>query len=208
MKKLFLVDICGTLYRENTTFLFLDNFLGSSDRCITRKNIALKIINKIMLVFFRFDLIKFYSLKRLKGISQETLYVEAAKICRSKLTENIGIHQFIDLKKQDGYDIVLVSATIDPVASYISSSLGIRCISSQLKYDNDKCLGVLEDDIFFTKHKKVSDLLLKYDLVEMITDNKTDLPLCQKCNRFYGVSYSKKDAHFWSENGAYKVYEL
>ncbi len=208
MRKLILVDICGTLYKENTTFLFLDNCFGGSVKYIARKKITLKIINKIMLELFKFDLIKFFSLKKLIGISQRALYIEAAKICRSKLTENTEIHKFIDHKKQDGYDIVLVSATIDPVASYVSKSLGFRCISSKLKYNNDICLGVLEDDIFFTKHKTVSELLLKYDLVEMITDNKTDLPLCQKCDRFYGVSYSKKETHFWNDNGAYKVYEL
>ncbi|WP_086981666.1 haloacid dehalogenase-like hydrolase [Vibrio aphrogenes] len=206
-RKYLLIDICGTLYKENTTFSFLDYFYKNRLTNV-RKLIFIKVINKISMVLFGFDLIKYFSLKSLKGVPKDELYKKAKVFVRENLNKNIAIFDFIESKLSHGYELKLVSATIDPIAEAISIELGIPYISSQLEYKNDICSGKLMKDILLSKREIVMNEINDYDVLEIITDNKTDISLCHLCTNFYSVSYSRESTIFWYKNGAKNVYEF
>ncbi|WP_374542839.1 hypothetical protein [Flavobacterium sp.] len=100
---------------------------------------------------------------------------------------------FAELSRLPKEQVFLVSATVDPVAIAIAKELGVSYLSSQLAYDSSGiCLGKLAIDLLGNKSKYFEDK--KIALV--VTDNKSDLNLCQMAESVIAVS-KKKNINFW-----------
>lgn len=203
MRKILLVDICGTLYKENTTFVLLESMFPNELEF--RKKILVKIINKLLLIIIGFDLVKYISIRKLKGFSKNELEIIAKKLIDTEFSLNDNVLNFIECKKQQDFEIIFLSATIDPIASMIASKYDAKFISSTLDYENEICTGKIRKDILLSKEREVN---FADGMYFMITDNRTDLRVCTLCDEFYGVASNSKDLEFWARKGAKDVFNI
>lgn len=197
--KIVLCDICGTLYLSNTTFDFLDFFVKNNSYKFLKRfclNIVTKKINALVYYFFKIDMIRSLLLLYLHGYSYEYL----------KSAANEFYLQFLEQRKNDltlkkleelravGYQIFLVSATIDVVAETIGGHLNAtRIFSTKLLYDKlGVCQGKIDYDLLGNKLPYLirNNVFPPFDIV--ITDDFSDLSLIQNAISTYIVTYEKK----------------
>ena len=195
-----LIDICGTLYNSNTTMDFCEF------RCTSRKkrfflklikSLPSKFLNKIFVKVFNYDFIRLNYIKTLSSQPILTIESEAESfvdyfLIGKKITE---VHSLLgEFKKEH---VVLVSATIEPVAKAISIKLGVNNFySTTLKTHKGCYTGHLECDLLGRKQEIFKDE--KISLV--ITDNKSDYELCKRADSVIIVS-RKKNLSFWKNAG-------
>lgn len=196
-KKVNIFDICGTLYSSNTTMDFCEF------RCekklikfilILSKSFLGKVVNKILIKFFKFDFIRKMHIKTLVDLKKEKIENDAIRFVKFflKSKKNNEVHKLLDnfIKK----NIILVSATIDPVAKAISEELGgLSYISTTLEYSENRSTGRIKNDLLGNKQLHFKDDQVNF----IVTDNKSDLKLCQKATKVMIVSKSK-NLNFWN----------
>lgn len=208
MNKILLVDLCGTVVRENTTFHMLDLLEHKNFILKNRKSILVKFLNKFLMAIFGYDFIKSESIKSLNGKSKNYIE-ELSKSSINSMNFNTTILKLIEEKRNNGYKIILVTATLDTIAEQFSKIVNADdIISSKLSFDGELCEGKLHKDILLSKIEEVNYLFDLSCRVEMITDNKTDLDVCKKCDSFYSISYNKKDSMYWKNKGSKIVFEI
>ena len=196
IEEIYIFDICDTLYESNTTLDFI-YFIES--RPLKRLALKLirstpsKVINKISNSLFKIDFIRSFYIRQLDGLSKETLCKKADSFVQTYLSPRKNIEVFAELSSLPKESIFLASATIDPVAMAIAKEIGVNYVSSQLAYDSsDNCLGTLATDMLGDKSRCFENK--KISLV--VTDNKSDLKLCQMADAVIAVS-KQKNTSFW-----------
>jgi|688.fasta_scaffold317611_2 phosphoserine phosphatase len=186
------IDICDTLFLQNTTFGFID-FIKNENKSFYKKiKIPLIIIGKL----FKVDFYRNRYLNNLKGYSKEQLYTLANQYYDNVLSckKNHPIHQIIEQNKNN--KIILCSASLDIIVEVIANRLGVNTYySSELLFDGDLCTGKLKTDLLGKKH-----LLFNYPIDWVITDNLSDIDLVKKASKYTIVS-KKKDLAFWYHHG-------
>jgi len=206
MQNKIIFDICGTLYNSNTTMDFCEYRCDKKSKKIIlklSKTILAKVINKLSLKFFNFDLIRVLHVKSLKDLDINTLQKDANNFVEQYLEKKKIDEVHNILKKYDKNDVILVSATIDPMAKAIAQKLGgLKYISTTLEYKEDKCLGKIKDDLLGNKQHYFKNQEIEF----IITDNKSDLALCQMAKEVVIVS-KNKNIKFW-ENQDLKVSKI
>ncbi len=195
MQNKIIFDICGTLYNSNTTMDFCEYRAVGIKKKILKlsKTILAKVINKLSVKFFNFDLIRVLHIRSLKDLDINALQKDANDFVEQYL-ENKKIEEVHDiLKNYDKNDVILVSATIDIIANAIAQKLGgLKYISTTLEYKEDKCLGKIKDDLLGNKQHYFKNQEIEF----IITDNKSDLDLCKMAKEVVIVS-KKKNLSFW-----------
>lgn len=194
--KICIFDICGTLYNSNTTFDYLNYLLRNNTRYQLfekiRKLFIAKAINKLLLLCFNYDLIRVIALSFIKGYNKSLLMDVAGDFYDSVLIKksNQRVQDLLKLRIDDeGYTVVIASATIDVVAKTIGNKLGCsNIISSELQYNNDKCTGYLKKDLL---GKKQLFLSFETEDAEIFTDDFSDVKLISKCNYKNIITYNK-----------------
>lgn len=154
--KLAIFDICGTLYYDNTTYSFLI-WLSNKGIIKNKKSIMdapyiLRALNKIYSSLSGIDLYRNIQIKQLAGFSYYDLTRWAIEFIDS-LEDNRILSTFALMEeyKCKGYNIVIASATIDPIAKAIANKLSVEYYSSKLSYSNNMCSGKLEKDLLLQK---------------------------------------------------------
>lgn len=198
MKGIVLCDICWTLYKSNTTFDFLDYYFKSKSYVFTRrisKTILFRVVNKISVCVFDYDLIRAFFVRRLNGISKSDLLKMGNEFYNSYLSGK-EIYESIDIIsrfKEKGYKIVLASATLDFIAEIIASNLNIPdYFGTNLQYDkNGICKGKIYQDRLGNKERAMRDLYNLKHWNVVITDNITDIDIIRKCNRVFILPFNR-----------------
>ena len=201
LKEIYIFDICGTLYKSNTTFDFL-NWLFEKNwkfRFFKRiyTSIIWKLFNKILRVYFHLDLTRILALSFLKGYSKDVLSNYADNFVNTFLSsrKNIEVIQSLEALKIQGKNIVIMSATIDVVAQAIAKSLKIDCYkSSLLKYDDSICQGKLIQDLL---GNKTAYLDKQTQIAAVYTDDLSDANLLELAKEKNIIIYSRT-AKKWS----------
>jgi len=189
-------DICGTLYNSNTTMDFCEyQCKNKSYQFILHlsKSIAGKVTNKILMKSFGYDFIRALHVKALKGLTKQTINNDATLFVNNYLENHKidEVHRLFD--KYNKEEIILVSATLEPIAQAIAKKLGdLKYFSTTLEYKKDTCLGKIKNDLLGNKQNYFDGRELKF----IITDNKSDLKLCKMANEVVIVS-KKKNLNFW-----------
>lgn len=195
MQNKIIFDICGTLYTSNTTMDFCEYRATGTKKKILKlsKTIFVKVINKILVKFFDYDFIRILHVNSLKDLDKKILEKDANDFVE-KYLENKKIEEVHSLlNNYNKVDIILVSATIEPVAKAIAKKLGnLKYLATTLEYEDDKCLGIIKDDLLGNKQNYFQDEQVAF----IITDNKSDLPLCKISKEVIIVS-KKKNLDFW-----------
>lgn len=187
-RKILFLDICGTITRENTTLGFL-KFIG-----ITPSFIDL-VIGRILWRMFSYDYLRPRLLKKLKNISQVDIYRLSEKYVSSLKFQKDVLH-YVRKYQSEGYEVVIVSATLHPIAKYIAQRLGASdCFSSKLAFKKGQCKGMLSEDLLANKLASVSHLFGFHTAI--ISDNYGDYELMLYCDERIAIAHSDKDTRYW-----------
>lgn len=190
-RTLYVFDICGTIFKSNTTFDFLTFLLvpkSKSYSCFDkiRKTIAWKVINKLSRTYFHLDITRIIALRFLRGYSREQLLSEADTFYDTYLMKHPNsyvLDKIREIQADNSCDLLIASATIDVVAEVIANRLQIKeWHSSELCYKDGICQGKLSKDLL-GKKKEVVGNILGCSVDSMFTDDFTDIPLLKSAKQ-------------------------
>ncbi len=197
-RSLYLFDLCGTLFRSNTTFDFLDQNFGNEPgyarfRRLSRTK-GWRMMNRILNRFAGLDLTRVIALKKLKGFSRGQLeqmvsrfYDEFLVHCRNE--EVIRLLRKLQLS---GKPVILVSATLDLIAGEVARRMNIpEYHASRLAYRDGICTGRLMQDLLGNKPDGLKDQGIVPPFQLVVTDNLSDLPLLLQSDEKVIVSYPR-----------------
>lgn len=197
-RKIYVFDICGTLYDSNTTFDFLSFIFSPISVAFRRfdtlrKTVVWRLFNKLARSYFHKDITRLIALRFLKGYTHEELVQLGQKFYDEflKNNEHANLISTLNYLLLQEAHVVLVSATIDVVAEVIANRLGIKdWYGSQLLYKNGMCQGRLMLDLLGAKR----NLLLRNNLLEIeavYSDDLSDVPIFENAKQKNVVVYSK-----------------
>lgn len=183
------VDVCGTLYSENTTAgfaLFHHRFNGSKWREFLINIIsgrwnplvyAVVIAGKV----YRKDFHRALVIASLKGESRSALQRSAS--CYIEYLDKKAInsvHTFVEGMRELGWRTILVSNSIDVVVQAVAKKKSLEFVASEIAWTDDKCAGRISVDLTGQKRWHVENYLNRtLDVTEcaVITDNESDSDL-------------------------------
>ena len=198
-------DICGTLYRSNTTHDFLEYYWSKKNNLCFRlffkvsRTKAIKFIWIILSKVFGTDIFRILAVRTLRGEKKADVDALAHTFVKNYLPSRIRSEIFALLNEQrnSGAEIVLMSASIYPVVKAIATMLKIeQYFCSMIADEHDILLGYLSFDM----HGRKKEVFLKnFDSKKkftFVTDNKEDLPLIE-LSAFPYIVTRKKNMKFW-----------
>lgn len=204
--RLAVFDICGTLYRSNTTFDFLDFYWKEKEYagpCLFFKLSRTK-IGKIVWVLIskvaRRDIFRILAVRTLKDEKLAEVNAAAEKFVKDYLPSRARqeVFELLSDQRRIGSEIILMSASICPVVKAIADQVGIQqYYCSELAGSDGKLLGYISHDIHGRKKELFLNKFQKDTEFVFVTDNKEDLPLLRMSSKPYIVA-QKKDKGFWS----------
>ncbi|MEQ1965769.1 HAD-IB family phosphatase [Xenorhabdus nematophila] len=187
--KILLLDICGTITKDNTTMKYLET-IGIKPKYYER------VLGSVLWRFFSIDYLRKKILKQLKGCKIEQLS-DAAKEYVASMSFNNEVLEKVEEYRRNGYEIILVSATLDVIASEIAQRIKAKgYYASSLQIRNGICSGRLEIDLLNNKTSYVEHLL-KENTTLMISDNLGDLSLMIRCNQCLAIVCNDRNKKFW-----------
>lgn len=189
-------DICGTMYKSNTTFDFLDFFFSGNKGYLKARRLSrlffVRAVNKIIILLTGKDILRCYFVSYLKGVSRHRLQEQSNLFYRQCLSGREIDFTISKLNEINACcDIILASATLDCIAKVIADKYNVSYISSELEFINDICTGRMSVDLLGKKHQYFKG---KIDLV--VTDNKSDFKLIQLAEKSIVISNSRNKL-FW-----------
>ncbi|KQB01574.1 hypothetical protein XV92_08830 [Vibrio metoecus] len=211
MKKAIIIDICDTLYNENTTIGYI-NFIASNEGLLEKcfKNYVVKVFFKVVYKFTHYDFIRAYHVSKLKGYKKEVLERHAETYVES-LEYNKEIHDWILYARDNSIDLIFASASLEPVVKsiFIKFSAKGYCATT-LRYINEISQGKIESDRLNSKSIYLSEIRSKYQHLTFISDNKGDLSCLKYCDRFLAVipKNKKNNIKYWLDNDVKEFIKL
>lgn len=184
---LVLVDLCGTLVRTDTTRGFAAELAGPRAARWARLGAAVAARLPATL-----DVGRRAAIASLAGAERRRLYERAGDYAQRALAENARrpIVQAVNALARRGAAVILVTATVDPVASGFRLALGYRgVISSELLYIGSRCAGFLRVDVLGRKWEHVRRRFggAIGGTYFLFTDNPTDLDLMERASKTFFV---------------------
>lgn len=196
---IFIVDVCGTLYRSNTTFDFLDFYFHSKrwHRVLRlfRQVKLLAVLNAVAFKLLNKDLLRMWAVSHLKGYRQSELADMAERFHKEFLLhrENDVVLDIVRREKSSGRHIVIVSATLDCIADAVGKEIGAdEVFSSRLAYDSGICKGRLSEDLLACKLHFLSKRNILPPFWGVVTDNYSDKDIIMESQNAYLVQYVGK----------------
>ncbi|WP_024221491.1 haloacid dehalogenase-like hydrolase [Escherichia coli] len=195
IRKILFIDLCDTLYPENTTIGFIDNFYEEGAK-LSRSRIV-KIISKLIFYLTKYDLLRYFYIRKLYGVPRVRLLKDAQDYI-DKLIPNEKILKLIGEYKKEGAELYLISASLDPIVEVVAKKFEFTSyFSSSLLYENNGlCLGKLHSDILGEKHTIISKFRKENHNIAFITDNYSDSVCIDLCDDFYAVIPKNKKQNF------------
>jgi phosphoserine phosphatase len=199
-----LVDICGTLYKSNTTFDFLDYYFDCHKtyhyfRLFT-KTVVWKSFNLFLLKCLGIDLTRILAIRRLKGFTRNQLSEMANHFYSDYLMSRKiqPVFQLLELYKSEGRTIILVSATMDFIAVEVARRTEIELsYSTDLQYDKcDRCKGKISMDLLGRKFLFLKGKQLNPPYAVVITDNLSDIDIVKNSLHSILITTSKTEARW------------
>lgn len=189
-------DICGTIFKSNTTFDFLKWELHDNSwfrlYSFFYHSKPWKILNKLSMSLFHYDITRKIALFFLKGFSIEQLKNDVAVYYDNYLKYRINnkVVEMIDsYKRCPDYRVIIASATLDIIAEHISKQLGIsEWYATTLCSENGICIGKYENDLLGCK-TKLFEGLTNIELV--VSDDVSDYSLMKMAKKNIIITYPK-----------------
>ena len=202
--KILAVDVCGTLFDENTTSGFVVHFhQENNNRRIAyilkilsgRRRVIPFLIAKIgRLVGVDFH--KKLFVLTLKGATAESLQRAAASYCLSLNDKSISrTYEVIESMRSSGWSPVLASNSLDVVIDAVATMMQLPSVSSKLEFKGGVCTGRLGKDIAGKKRSSLEVFLgVNLDKIDfsVITDNESDSDLIRSAKPVYLVAKGRQ----------------
>jgi HAD superfamily phosphoserine phosphatase-like hydrolase len=177
--KLVFFDICDTLYAENTTFGFLDFYFSKGVKknlLQSRKLLPVKLFNFLSIKLFGSDIVRTLGLLLLKNLSKSHLQKKAKAYVGTlqQFKKRDGIHALLKRFRQEGYEIVLLSGSLDFIVEEIASELEISTWhATTLKWNGELCAGKIQYNLLGDKLSVINQFYTQRPY-EFVTDNISD----------------------------------
>lgn len=198
-------DLCGTLYRENTTFAFVEGTgrEGADWRrayVLRRRFLPLRIVNRVLFAG-GVDVCRTLAARLHRGVPRDGLESRSLALME-RLTPVATVHRHLQACRDRGDTLVLASASFDFIAHPIGRALGFHhVVSTDLAWDAEgRCLGRLQRDLLGRKWMALEPVLQGREF-EVVTDNLDDIDLVQRAKTALTVS-RRRDAGHWAAAGA------
>ncbi|MBA83431.1 haloacid dehalogenase-like hydrolase [Thalassobius sp. S69A] len=183
--RLLAVDVCGTLYPDNTTAGFVRFHAARTGHRPWRFRLleALRQSPFRMAVIalgkaLRRDLFRQGYIRCLKGQPRPALSQSAqAYAAHLEATRQIAqTHARLARMQAQGWQVMLASNSLDVVISAIAQAKSLPWVASALAFDGDICTGRLTTDLKGHKLRAVQ-AVCSFDALAVMTDNKSDTDL-------------------------------
>lgn len=201
-------DVCGTLYRANTTFDFLEFYWREKNNrrlrlffYLSRTTLgkaAWVILSKI----YGQDLFRRLAVRTLFGERVDAIDDAAQRFVKVVLSSRVRSEVFhiLDVQRSLGAEIVLLSGSLCPVVRAIAFELKIeRCHCSSLEEKDGILSGYFSDDVRGRKKEIFLKEISNSVEFVFVTDNKEDLPLLEFSSSPY-IVVRRKHKKFWKVN--------
>lgn len=185
-KKILCVDVCGTLYSQNTTsgfvihhhknsqnwlrLCFLQSISGRYNPVLYFLIVLGKIVKK--------DIYKYFMVFSLKGEEKKSLHASAQSFLLSLKEKEIRpVFRFVQEMRERGWCPILVSNSLDVVVEAIADNLALDMVASELSWSEGRCSGNLARDLTGCKRRNLEAFLgvsLTNLSCAIVTDNKSD----------------------------------
>ncbi|EKS6941652.1 haloacid dehalogenase-like hydrolase [Enterobacter roggenkampii] len=200
------VDLCDTLIKGNTTFMFLDSFFSHNPNNLYwfyRKistSFFMRIIFKL-LFSAKIDLNRRIAIRFLNGYSIDLLREHVKWMLLNGIyKENKELVNVMQCAKNKHIPVTIISASLDFIVEVIASHYSINYYSSKLEYKNGNCQGRIILDLLFDKHIIFNDIEQNNNNYCFISDNIQDIQLLKSCNYGFGVPNLKNEKAFAVNN--------
>lgn len=184
-------DVCGTLFETNTTYGFIRFFHLREGSYLKYLHVLILsgFLGKILNRFFDVS-IRRLMLKTIEGESKELIYKNSDLYVEWLFVNKKNKKLFSILNQEaENSNVVLLSASIDPVISSLSSKLKVESFSSNLKYSDGFFIGGFENDL---KGSKESVLRLRKNNFRFYTDNFEDVGCVEYVDELFFVIKNNK----------------
>jgi HAD superfamily phosphoserine phosphatase-like hydrolase len=197
-----LLDVCHTLFKSNTTFDFLDFYLGGTAEFKHMQSLRGRISYRVRQKFGAVDTVRLTSISLLKDHPKVELERGAREFVKS-LRVIEPVFNLISHYREEGYEIALLSSSLDFIVQSIGESLGIsRWHATRLNYVYGTCNGEIKEDLLGEKQNVIKSTYMNRKCV-LISDNKEDINCLPFVSKFVAV-YPKSDIvsnFYWYSRG-------
>jgi len=195
MDRIAIIDICGTIFRSNTTFDFVDYVHRDDFRYkIVRKFTQLLPIKIILALIYRclkVDVIRKWMIGCLKGLSISELYSLCEGFYDDYLLHRINLNVISRIKSLQA-NVILVSATLEPIAETIYKRLNADDFyASELDFVDEITTGKLSKDLLGVKLEKIVSEGYSTPFLCTVSNDFTDLPLFLNSSQGIIITKSK-----------------
>lgn len=197
-------DLCGTLYDANTTMDFLDYYFRSDKlylniRFLTKLKLV-KAINFLSIKILKYDFIRTWAIGCLSGISVVDIDKSMVPYFETLESKKIEVSHLLLLKaKANQCKLVMLSASLDSIVSYVSDQLGIsEYAASSLQRNDGKMVGKLAVDLLGQKQTELCNRIKDHQTSYFITDNVSDANCIDLVTKFIAIS-PKKSLTYWNK---------
>jgi len=210
MLDVYVVDVCGTLVRDDTTLGLLRHHFASDGkrpfrymlfRAMTARRSPVRLAFSVLEKLTGRHLLKHAAVWLLAGDRVETLNQSAAEYAARILAHRrvVSVWTLLDVPVRTGR-VVLASASLEPVVAALAAALGARHVASVLDHRAGVLTGRYASDL--TGQKELA-LIEKYGpnvlagQVCAISDNFSDRPLLEKAAQAYVVVHRESHRQRW-----------
>ena len=206
----YVVDVCGTLVRDDTTLGLLRHHFGRDEnrdirylifQAMTARWSVLRLLFTVAEKLTGRSLLKHAAVRLLAGDPVKTLNHSAAEYAATLLAERrvASVWPLIEVPLQTGR-VMLASASLEPVVAALASIMGTRYVASGLGQQAGILTGHYVSDL---KGRKEQALVEKYGhdvlagQVCAISDNFSDRALLEKAAQAYVVLHKESHRQRW-----------
>lgn len=191
-----IVDLCGTLVRENTTHGFVRRLPLPM---LTRLRVSAVLSHLGGSLYRRsgIDVRSRVLIPALRGLHSEVLRDCAVAYARDCLTQhnNPIVLRAVQQARASGAKIILATASLDPIAAAFCDILQLDgFVSARLAFDSrNVCLGFLAQDTTGQKLKYVCEQFGTNirDRFDVFTDNSEDVDLMTAAQQAYFIGHAR-----------------
>jgi phosphoserine phosphatase len=207
----FIVDVCGTLVRDDTTLGLLHHHFKRNNSSSMRSSLLSAMTSRHSLLRLVFSLLEWLTGKHLlkhvavwmlRGDTVAALDQSASEYAEFLLKERrvTSVWRLLG-GPLDAGNVVLASASLEPIVAALASTIGARHVASSLEQRAGVLTGRYAVDL---TGSKVQALTEKYGQAVLagqvcaISDNFSDRPLLERSARAYVVLHQESHRQRWA----------
>lgn len=211
----YVVDVCGTLVREDTTLGLVRHHLSRSRhrrmryrffQALTARRSPVRLGLILAEKLSSRHLLKHLAIRLLADDSLEALNRSAADYAQALLSrKRVGsVWPLLEAPLKSGR-VVLASASLEPVVSALATAVGAGYVASALQQRDGVLTGRYARDLTGQKERALAEKFgpsLLAGRMCVITDNLSDRRLVARATRAYVVLHAAAHRARWTESNA------